>query len=314
MATTVVILQTANTYRLLDYELPRLSEQLVRKSIVIAVAENFFDKLPGLAWRNAADDSAIVKRIDAKAASLGRAWNPRWGERCNSVYSFAVANIARVTRSHVVGGWHPIHFRNLENAAWNCTENLAQMFEDADPLTSKSNLPSMQQYFPMMTRCRKRIARPAMLWLLVAIFALPTSFVRLCPCSLLSCKSQCDCNSLVTDFSANHQPKCCRTSPASAPCKAAQPVADHGLSFGLSICHCTDRCPCDCERDERKVERTNGSRRVDFRQSIERTLEVATEYLCAQHSQTCTSRFGCLPIVYGTTAQQRCATLSRFLI
>lgn len=175
-------------------------------------------------------------------------------------------------------------------------------------------MPSMQQYFPMMNRCRKRIARPALLWLLVVIFALPTSFVRLCPCSLLSCKSQCDCHVLVTDLPANNQPSCCRTSHASSPCEAAQPVADHGRGFSLPICHCTDRCPCDCERDERKVERTIGSRRVDLRQSIERTLEVATEYPCEQHGQTRASRFDCAPIVYGTTAQQRCATLSRFLI
>ncbi len=36
-------------------------------------------------------DSETIKRVESKVAPVARRWNPRSGERCYSVYSFAVA-------------------------------------------------------------------------------------------------------------------------------------------------------------------------------------------------------------------------------
>ncbi len=165
--------------------------------------------------------------------------------------------------------------------------------------------------FEMMNKCLKRITRPALMWLLVAMFAMPTSLVNICPCTTVNGESQCGCHALVTDGAKAGQLSCCHASHTSLP---SETVDERGGGFELLVCRCTDDCPCRCQCDQRNDQATISSNRTVHRQLIERVnavLAVLPRSLRTQNRFSCT---GDLPLVHITTAQQRCVTLSRFLI
>ncbi len=185
------------------------------------------------------------------------------------------------------------------------------MIEDADRKSHDSNSVNATAEFLMIIRCPKRIARPAMMWLMVAMFAMATSLVRICPCSTVNGESPCGYRALVTECSAAGQWNCCHGSQPSRPFDT---VTERGCGFDLLVCHCTDHCPCQCQGDQRNDQATISSNRTIHRQLIERVMAVVAVLPRSAPTQSRFSRIGDSPIVHVATAQQRCATLSRFLI
>ncbi len=161
----------------------------------------------------------------------------------------------------------------------------------------------------MLKRRLKRIARAAMIWLLMAMFAMPTSLVRICPCTSVSGESQCECCALVNENAMTQQVNCCHDSHPSRSCET---VAERECGIDLLVCHCTGHCPCQC--DERNGHATIDSNRTVPEQTAERAIAVVTRLLHSPQLQIRCSRISDSPILHATTAQQRCATLSRFLI
>ncbi len=163
----------------------------------------------------------------------------------------------------------------------------------------------------MRTRYLKRIARLAMMGLMVAIFAMPTSLVQICPCTTVCGESQCGCHALVTECGMAGELNCCSGSQASMPCDT---VVKHGCGIDLLVCHCSDHCPCPCQCGQRNDQATIGCNRTVVRQTVERGIAGATVLPLTALVQSRLSRISNSPIVHVATAQQRCATLSRFLL
>lgn len=163
----------------------------------------------------------------------------------------------------------------------------------------------------MMTRCLNRFARPAMLWLLVAMFAMPTALVRFCPCIARGGDSPCSCDVGDTETATAKGLGCCHKGRSSASGKTV--TADLG-GLGFLVCHCSDHCPCACQCEGHDQQATPDDRCIILRPSAERSFDVAAGFSCTPRLRFRISRFDRSQTVGVATAQQRCVTLSRFLI
>ncbi len=163
----------------------------------------------------------------------------------------------------------------------------------------------------MLKRSHKRIARTAMMWLMVAMFAMPTSLVQICPCTTVAGESQCACGALVTECDSPQRSDCCQNS---RPQRSSEMGAERECGVALFGCHCDEHCPCQYQCDQRNEQAINSGDRIVVRQAAERVMALSATMLPASHLNGSSLRMQHSPLTHSKTAQQRCATLSRFLI
>ena len=163
----------------------------------------------------------------------------------------------------------------------------------------------------MLKRSHKRIARTAMMWLMVAMFAMPTSLVPICPCTTVAGESQCGCDALVTRCDSPQSTDCCHNSRAQ---RSSETAAERECGIDLFGCHCDEHCPCECQCNQRNEQAIRGGDRIVIRQAAERVMALSATIFPASHLNGSSLRTQPSPLTQAKTAQQRCATLSRFLI
>ncbi|WP_430453312.1 hypothetical protein [Rhodopirellula europaea] len=163
----------------------------------------------------------------------------------------------------------------------------------------------------MLKRSHKRIARTAMMWLMVAMFAMPTSLVPICPCTTVAGESQCGCGALVTECDSTQGSDCCHNSRAQ---QSSEIAAERECGISLFGCHCDEHSPCQCQCDQRNEQAINSGDQIVVRQATERVTALSATLLPSSNFNGSSMRTQPSPLTHAKTAQQRCATLSRFLI
>ena len=167
--------------------------------------------------------------------------------------------------------------------------------------------PNRQHYLgnaSMTFRHIQPITSSAMLWLLVALFALPTSFVPLCPCVTAAidegCSCVCDCETAESDT--------CRIC-----CDTLTQTSSREFTLTLPVCGCDSKCPCRCQCEQRNDREAV----IEDRDSHRDPVVFSHSVTCSLRpraiipSNDCIDRSGMMLVL---SSQQHCATLSRFLL
>lgn len=168
----------------------------------------------------------------------------------------------------------------------------------------------------MLTWSHKRIARTAMIWLMVATFAMPTALFQTCPCVSVVGMSvageiQCGCSSSACNAGSMQTSHCEHDGIASQSTKAA---GEHGCVTSLLTCHCDDHCPCQCQCEQRNEEAIRSGARIVVRQIAAEVVPVPATLFPSLRTSDSPSRTQAASLTQAKTSRQLCAALSRFLI
>ena len=163
----------------------------------------------------------------------------------------------------------------------------------------------------MLNWSSKRVARTAMIWLMVAMFAMPTALIQTCPCTSVAGEIQCGCGSSVCSGGPTQLSDCGHDGLATQSTKAA---GDSGCVTSLLICRCDDHCPCQCQCEQHNEEAIRGGVRIVVRQIAAGVVSVPGSLFASLPTSDSPSWRQAASLTQAKTSRQRCAALSRFLI
>jgi hypothetical protein len=168
----------------------------------------------------------------------------------------------------------------------------------------------------MLTWSHKRIDRTAMIWLMVATFAMPTALFQTCPCVSVVGMSvageiQCGCSSSACNGGLTKQSNCRHDGPAA---QSTEAEGGRACVTRLLTCHCDNHCPCQCQCEQRNEEAIRSSVRIVVRQIAAEVVPVPATLFPSLRTSDSPSRTQAASLTQARTSRQLCAALSRFLI